>query len=193
MYGKLKLVSLRIFGGHLSDSTPRRMCEAATLAKWLGSLIRNHTLLRSGRTILLTSNRYSLVGPLYTKHFQWSSYILLIMNTAIPFPETDCLRSCTSKAVSQALLKFFTRFGLPLRERSDHSLLLGVKHYDVYLSSSSFPIKVFTDHNPLTFVHRMKTENRRLLRWSLTFQEYNLDVHHVKDSDNIIADVLFRA
>ena len=30
----------------------------------------------------------------------------------------------------------------------------------MYLNSSSFPIKVFTDHNPLTFVHRMKTETK---------------------------------
>ena len=46
-------------------------------------------------------------------------------------------------------------------EKEALSLLLAVKHYDVCLGSSSFPIQVFTDHNPLTFVHRMKTENQR--------------------------------
>ena len=72
-------------------------------------------------------------------------------------------------------------------------LLLAVKHYDVYLGSSPFSIKVFTDHNPLKFVHKMKTENQRLLRWSLPLQEYDLDVHHVKGSDNVIADALSQA
>ena len=59
-----------------------------------------------------------LVGPL-PKNSSGFSYILTIMDTATPFPEAVPLRSCTSKAVSQALLKFFTQFGLPLRIRSD--------------------------------------------------------------------------
>lgn len=78
-------------------------------------------------------------------------------------------------------------------EKEALSLLLAVKHYEVYLSASPFPIQVFTDHNPLTFIHRMKTDNQRLLRWSLTLQEYNLNIHHVKGSDNLIADALSRA
>jgi len=78
-------------------------------------------------------------------------------------------------------------------EKEALSLLLAVKHYEVYLSASPFPVQVFTDHNPLTFIHRMKTDNQRLLRWSLTLQEYNLNIHHVKGSDNLIADALSRA
>ena len=71
------------------------------------------------------------------------------------------MRSCTLKAICQALLKFFTQFCLHLRIRSDRSMLLAVKHYDMYLSTdSSFPITVFTNENPLTFVHRMKTESQ---------------------------------
>jgi hypothetical protein len=77
-------------------------------------------------------------------------------------------------------------------EKEALSLLLSLKFFDVYLSSSPFPVQVYTDHNPLTFVHRMKTDNQRLLRWSLTLQEYNLEVHHVKGSDNVLADALSR-
>lgn len=77
-------------------------------------------------------------------------------------------------------------------EKEALSLLLAIKHYDVYLSSSSFPIQIHTDHNPLTFIHKMKTDNRRLLCWSLTLQEYNLEIHHVKGSENVIADALSR-
>ena len=52
---------------------------------------------------------------------------------------------------------------------------------------------VFSDHNPLIFIHKMKNKNQRLLRWSLLLQEYNLDIRHIKGKDNIISDALSRA
>lgn len=59
-----------------------------------------------------------IVGPL-SKTTNGFSYILTIMDMATRFPEAVCLRTCTAKAVTQALLKFFTQFGLPLRIKSD--------------------------------------------------------------------------
>ena len=122
---------------------------------------------RSGRTILWTPDRYR--WSLISTTSSGFSYILTIMDTVTRFPEAVCPRWSTSKAISQALLKIFTQFGLPLWIRSGHSVLLDVKHYEVYLAtgSYSFLIKVFTDHNSLAFVRRMKTENQRSLRWSL--------------------------
>ena len=38
----------------------------------------------------------------------------------------------------------------------------------------------------------MKNKNQRLVRWSLTLQEYNLDIRHIKDKDNVMADALSR-
>ena len=77
-------------------------------------------------------------------------------------------------------------------EKEALSLLLALKHFSVYVESSKFTLQVFTDHNPLTFVHKMKTKNQRLLRWSLTLQEYNIEISHVKGKDNIVADALSR-
>ena len=70
---------------------------------------------------------------------------------------------------------------------------LSLQHFEVYLTSSSSPIVVFSDHNPLTFIHKMKNKNQRLLRWSLFLQEYNLDIRHIRRKDNIIPDALSRA
>ena len=36
----------------------------------------------------------------------------------------------------------------------------------VYIVSSVAPIAIFSDHNPLTFIHKMKNKNNRLLRQS---------------------------
>jgi len=60
----------------------------------------------------------------------------------------------------------------------------------VYVGSTTTPVKVFTDHNPLVFINKMKNRNQRLVRWSLALQEYNLDISHIKGRDNVMADAL---
>jgi hypothetical protein len=50
------------------------------------------------------------------------------------------------------------------------------------------PILVFTDHNPLTFIHQMRNKNQRLTRWSLMLQEYDVIIRHIKGKNNVIAD-----
>ena len=65
--------------------------------------------------------------------------------------------------------------------------------FEVYLIASPSHIVVFSDHNPLIFIHMMKNKNQRLLRWSLLLQEYNLDIRHIKGKDEIISDALSRA
>ena len=77
-------------------------------------------------------------------------------------------------------------------EKECLALLLALLHFDVYLGTTVYPVLVFTDHNPLTFINRMKNKNQRLVRWSLTLQEYNLDIKHIKGKDNVMADALSR-
>ena len=71
------------------------------------------------------------------------------------------------------------------------AIILALSHFEVYINSTN-PLVIYTDHNPLIFLHKMKNKNRRLLNWSLQLQEYNLDIKHVKGKDNIIADCLSR-
>ena len=78
-------------------------------------------------------------------------------------------------------------------EKECLSLILAFQHFEVFITSSSSPIVVFSDHNPLTFIHKMKNKNQRLLRWSLLLQEYNLYIRHIRGKDNIIPDALSRA
>ena len=77
-------------------------------------------------------------------------------------------------------------------EKECLSLILALQHFEVYVFSSSSPTVVFSDHNPLTFIHKMKNKDQRLLRWSLLLQEYNHDIRHIKGEDNIISNALSR-
>ena len=77
-------------------------------------------------------------------------------------------------------------------EKECLALILSIQHFEVYISSSSSLVTVYTDHNPLTFLRKMKNKNQRLLRWTLLLQEYNLDVRHIKGKENVVADALSR-
>ena len=77
-------------------------------------------------------------------------------------------------------------------EKEALSLLSALRHYNVYLGSSPHATIVYSDHNPLMCVQRMKTDNQRLLRWSLALQEYDVEVRHIKRCDNVVADCLSR-
>lgn len=72
------------------------------------------------------------------------------------------------------------------------SLVSALKKFEYYLVPQQHAISVYTDHNPLVFLHRMQHTNQRLLRWSLQVQRYHLDIRHIKGVDNIIADTLSR-
>ena len=77
-------------------------------------------------------------------------------------------------------------------EKECLALILAIQEFEVYLTSSTLPIVVFSAHNPLSFLHKPKNKNQRLPRWSLLHQEFNLDVRHIKGKDNIISDALSR-
>ncbi|XP_069973541.1 uncharacterized protein [Penaeus vannamei] len=77
-------------------------------------------------------------------------------------------------------------------EKETAALLMPLEKFDVYLSCTPYEIEVFSDHNPLQFVMRMKNINQRLTRWYLALQPYNLVVKHIKGRNDIIADSLSR-
>ena len=77
-------------------------------------------------------------------------------------------------------------------EKEGLGLVLALQQFEVYINSGKHEIEVFTDHNPLTFLGRMKNNNQRILRWSLLLQEYNIVIKHVPGKENVIADALSR-
>ena len=77
-------------------------------------------------------------------------------------------------------------------EKECLALILAMQQFEVYYTSLTSPIVVFSDHNPLSFLHKLKNKNQRLLRWTLLLQELNLNIRHIKGKDNIIPDAFSR-
>ncbi|XP_068209304.1 uncharacterized protein [Palaemon carinicauda] len=77
-------------------------------------------------------------------------------------------------------------------EKEALALVRTLVHFKPYVTNFSFPIEIWTDHNPLVFIERMKGSNQRILRWALQLQEFNLIIRHIKGVDNCIPDALSR-
>ena len=75
-------------------------------------------------------------------------------------------------------------------EKECLALVLGLQHFDIYLSSCP-RVRILSDHSPLSFLMHMKNTNQRLTRWAL-IQRYNLIITHIPGSQNILADTLSR-
>jgi len=73
------------------------------------------------------------------------------------------------------------------------ALVLALQYFDIYVTAAETPTVVYTDHNFLIFLHKVKNKNQRLMRWSLLLQQYCLEIKHIRGRDNIIADALSRA
>ena len=57
---------------------------------------------------------------------------------------------------SKKFLKYQKNYSVV--EKETLGLVLALEHFDVYLGSTPFKIKVYTDHNPLTFLKTMKNK-----------------------------------
>ena len=77
-------------------------------------------------------------------------------------------------------------------EKETLAMLLALQHFEVYVGSTSIPVTVFTDHNPLVFLTQMYNSNQRLMRWALQAQRYNILIRHKKGAENLVADMLSR-
>ena len=76
-------------------------------------------------------------------------------------------------------------------EKEAFAVIDSLRHFAYYVKSGG-PVEVFSDHNPLVFLKKMKNDNQRLLRWSLALQEFPVEIKHVPGKQNLIADCLSR-
>ena len=92
---------------------------------------------------------------------------------------------------------YFSKKFLPREERYSTvekeclAIKLAVQAFKVYLLGRPFQIQ--TDHRSLMWLDRLKEDNPRLTRWSLSLQPYQFSVCHRSGKFNGNADALSRA
>lgn len=75
-------------------------------------------------------------------------------------------------------------------EKECLAIVWAFRFFYTYLYGQSFTVE--TDHQPLSWLHRMKNTNSRLIRWALALQPFNFSLKHRKEVDNANANGLSR-
>ena len=75
-------------------------------------------------------------------------------------------------------------------EKECLAIVWALKFFHTYLYGQPFTIE--TDHQPLSWLHRMRNSNARLTRWALDIQPYHFEIKHRRGQDNGNADGLSR-
>ena len=71
-------------------------------------------------------------------------------------------------------------------EKECLAIVWSLQVFQVHLYEQKFSIE--TDHQPLSWLGRMKNNNERLTRWALSIQPYCFEMHHCSGSCNCNAD-----
>ena len=118
---------------------------------------------------LLTKLSYYFKNPLFLKSPDYKKPFKLIIESSdvgtcsvLAQEPSDGLDHPVSY-FSKKFLKYEMNYSVV--EKEILGLVLALDHFDVYLGSTLFKIKVFTDHNPLK---TMKNKNQRLVKWSFS-------------------------
>ena len=76
-------------------------------------------------------------------------------------------------------------------EKECLAVVWGIGKFRVYLYGTHFVLE--TDHQPLQFLRRAKTENSRLMRWAIMLQDHSFTVRVIPGKDNVGADFMSRS
>ena len=75
-------------------------------------------------------------------------------------------------------------------ERELLAILKVLEHWRPHLAATEIPVTVLTDHANLTFWKNPRKVNRRVARWFVTLQDYNLLIKHIPGKLHTAPDML---
>jgi len=75
-------------------------------------------------------------------------------------------------------------------EKEAYAVIFALQKFDVIVYGSH--IDLYSDHNPLKYLVECVPKSAKLTRWALSLSRYDIKVHHIKGTDNVVADFLSR-
>ncbi|CAM5100944.1 unnamed protein product [Eretmochelys imbricata] len=75
-------------------------------------------------------------------------------------------------------------------EKECYAIVYALEKLRPYVWGRRFHLQ--TDHAPLKWLHTVKENNKKLLRWSLALQDFDFDIQHISGASNKVADALSR-
>ena len=79
---------------------------------------------------------------------------------------------------------------LSTTEKECLGIVWAVELFRYYLYGRTFRLQ--TDHNPLVWLNQVRDKSRKLLRWSVTLQEYDMVIEHKSSRNHCNVDALSR-
>ena len=76
-------------------------------------------------------------------------------------------------------------------EREALAIIWAVKNFHSYLYGQHFTLE--SDLRPLEYLQTSRSQNPRIMRWSLALQPYRYTVKYIRWSENVVADYLSRS
>ncbi|OXA42471.1 Transposon Ty3-G Gag-Pol polyprotein [Folsomia candida] len=71
------------------------------------------------------------------------------------------------------------------------AIIYAFKKFEHYLDGREFHLE--TDARALTYIHKHKDVNSKIMRWALRIQDFQFTVSHIAGTQNVVADALSRA
>ena len=75
-------------------------------------------------------------------------------------------------------------------EKEAYAIIHALQKFDYLIFGRE--IHLYTDHDPLQYLAVSAPKSSKLTRWALSLSRYNIQVHHTRGVDNVIADCLSR-
>jgi len=83
-----------------------------------------------------------------------------------------------------------SQLGWAIIEKEAYAIIWALNRFREIVYGSHITVRC--DHNPLQYIRECATKSAKLLRWSLSLQEYDIDIQYTKGTQNVVADCLSR-
>lgn len=197
------LKDLRSFLG-MSGFYRRFIRDYAKLAKPLTALLRG----KEGRMSKKVSAKIPItLNPAAIEAFEKIKDTLASSEVMLQYPDYQKDFHLTTDASNYALGAVLEQDNKPIifisrtltkaeehyatNEKEMLAIIWALKSLRNYLYGSA-SIKIYTDHQPLTYALSNKNTNSKLKRWKAILEEYNYELKYKPGSSNIVADALSR-